>query len=50
MTLYADSTMIPTLQIAGGVDWWGSRHTGLRIEVRQQYGAMFAIRCGVVFR
>jgi hypothetical protein len=50
MTFYADGTMIPTLQIAGGVDWWASRHTGLRIEARQQYGAMFSVRCGVVFR
>ncbi len=40
----------PLLQVSGGVDWWTSRRAGLRVDVREQWGGMLAVRAGIVVR
>jgi len=46
----ADAEPMALLQVSGGADWWTSRRTGLRIEVRAALGGMLAFRAGLVFR
>jgi hypothetical protein len=50
MTVYADSEGFATVDGGGGFDWWSSRHAGLRVEVREQYGSFLSARVGVVLR
>ncbi len=39
----------PLLVAGGGLDWWTTRKTGLRVEAEMQ-NLSLAIRCGFVFR
>jgi len=51
LTFYPDGEgSFATLDVGGGVDWWSTRHVGLRVEARDQYGSFFAVRAGVVLR
>lgn len=50
MTYYPDVEPFATLDAGGGFDWWSTRHAGLRVEVREQYGSFLAVRVGVVLR
>jgi hypothetical protein len=50
MTYYSDAEPFATLDAGGGFDWWSTRHAGLRVEVREQYGSFFAARVGLVLR
>jgi hypothetical protein len=38
------------LHLAGGVDVWTMRRTGLRFEVLGQFPSMLGVRAGIVFR
>jgi hypothetical protein len=44
------SETLPMLHVAGGVDWWATRNTALRVEVREQFAGMLSVRCGIVVR
>ena len=48
--LYDDEEPMPLLHVGGGVDWWATRRTGMRFEVREHLGSMLSFRCGVVVR
>ena len=51
LSVYTDSEgPFPTLDVGGGFDWWSSRHAGLRVEAREQFGTFFSVRAGVVLR
>jgi hypothetical protein len=39
----------PLLTAGGGLEWWATRKTGLRLEAGMQYLSV-AFRCGLVFR
>lgn len=36
--------------LSGGFDWWTTRRTGIRVEIRGQFPIMLGIRAGIVFR
>jgi hypothetical protein len=48
--LYDDEEPLPMLHVGGGVDWWATRRTGMRFEVREHLGGILSFRCGFVFR
>jgi len=51
LTLYPDGEdSFLTLDGGGGFDWWSTRHVGLRVEVREQFGGFFVARAGVAIR
>jgi hypothetical protein len=50
ITYLVDPEPYPMLHVSGGFDWWATRRTGFRVEVREQLAGMLVIRCGVVFR
>ena len=50
LSFLVSGEVIPMLHVGGGVDWWATRRTGVRLEVREQLGALLAVRCGIVFR
>lgn len=56
MTFMLEREALPMFSIAGGVDWWATRHAGLRFEVRDQFvglpmiPAILGVRFGVVLR
>jgi hypothetical protein len=50
LTVFPSSEGFFTLDGGGGVDWWSSRHAGLRVEAREQFGTFLSVRIGVVFR
>jgi hypothetical protein len=51
MTVYPDGEgTFATFDFGGGFDWWATRHLGLRVDVREQYGSFFAARAGIVVR
>jgi len=55
VTLMLSPEGLPLLALGGGVDWWTTRRTGVRFELRSYFGgpgppAMLGFRAGVVMR
>jgi hypothetical protein len=49
LSVYLETEPFGSLDVGGGIDFWATRHAGLRIEAREQLATMFTVRVGLVF-